>query len=44
VSEFFSIYPILAAELGPGAYSASNKNENQKQKNKVSGKYSTANA
>jgi hypothetical protein len=31
--EFFSIYVILPAALGPGIYSASNRNEYQKQKN-----------
>jgi hypothetical protein len=30
-------YLILPATLGPGVYSASNKNEYQKQKNNVSG-------
>jgi hypothetical protein len=38
VIEFFSVYLILPAALGPGVYSASNKNEYQKQKNNVSGK------
>jgi hypothetical protein len=33
---FFYIYLILPAALGPGVYSASNRNEYQKQKN-VSG-------
>jgi hypothetical protein len=33
----FSIYLILPAALGSGVYSASNRNENQKQKNNVSG-------
>jgi hypothetical protein len=33
----FSIYLILPAALGPGVYSASNRNEYQKQKNSVSG-------
>jgi hypothetical protein len=33
----FSIYLILPAALGPGVYSVSNRNEYQKQKNKVSG-------
>jgi hypothetical protein len=33
----FSIYLILQAILGPGVYSASNRNEYQKQKNNVSG-------
>jgi hypothetical protein len=37
VSEFFPIYIILPAALGPGIYSASNRNEYQKQKNNVSG-------
>jgi hypothetical protein len=35
---FFSIYLILPAALDPGAYSASNRNEYQKQKDNVSGK------
>jgi hypothetical protein len=30
---FFSIYLILPAVLGPGVYSASNRNEYQKKKN-----------
>jgi hypothetical protein len=33
----FSIYLILPAALGPGIYSASNKNEYKKKKNNVSG-------
>jgi hypothetical protein len=33
----FSIDLILPAALGPGVYSASNRNEYQKQKNDVSG-------
>jgi hypothetical protein len=33
----FLIYLILAAALGPGVYSASNRNEYKKQKNNVSG-------
>jgi hypothetical protein len=37
VKEFFSIYLILPAALGPGVYSASNRNAYQKQKNNVSG-------
>jgi hypothetical protein len=37
VNTFFSIYIILPVALGPGVYSASNRNENQKQKNNVSG-------
>jgi hypothetical protein len=39
MNEFlFSIYLILQAALGPGVYSAYNRNEYQKQKtNKVSG-------
>jgi hypothetical protein len=32
----FSIYLSLPATLGPGVYSASNRNEYQKQKKKVS--------
>jgi hypothetical protein len=36
VNEFFSIYLVLRAALGPGVYSTSNGNEYQKQKN-VSG-------
>jgi hypothetical protein len=39
---FFSIYLILPAALGPGVYSVSNRNENQKQENNVSGAYSAA--
>jgi hypothetical protein len=34
---FLSIYLILPAALGPGVYSASNRNECQKHKNNVSG-------
>jgi hypothetical protein len=34
---FLSIYLILPAILGPGVYSASNRNEYQKHKNNVSG-------
>jgi hypothetical protein len=41
---FFSICLILPAALGPGVYSASNRNEYQKQKNNVSGEYSEAGA
>jgi hypothetical protein len=37
VNEFFSIYLIPPAALGPGVYSASDINEYQKQKNYVSG-------
>jgi hypothetical protein len=36
VNEFLSLYLILAAALGPGVYSASNRNEYQKQKYNVS--------
>jgi hypothetical protein len=32
VKEFYSIYLILPAALGPGVHSASNRNENQKHK------------
>jgi hypothetical protein len=35
-NEFFSIYLILPAALGPGDFSASNRNEYQEQRN-VSG-------
>jgi hypothetical protein len=34
----------LPTELGPGVYSASKKNEFQKQENNVSGEYSAAGA
>jgi hypothetical protein len=34
---FLSIYLILLVALGPGVYSASNRNEYQKHKNNVSG-------
>jgi hypothetical protein len=34
---FFSIYLILPVGLGPGVYSASNRNEYQKKENNVSG-------
>jgi hypothetical protein len=34
---FFRIYLIVPAALGPGVYSAFNRNEYQKQKNNVSG-------
>jgi hypothetical protein len=37
VNEFFSTYLIFLAALGPEVYSASNRNEYQKQKNNVSG-------
>jgi hypothetical protein len=37
VNEFFSIYLILPAALDPGVYSASEKDEYQKQKNNISG-------
>jgi hypothetical protein len=37
VNEFFSIYLILPAALGPGVHSASNRNEYQKQRKNVSG-------
>jgi hypothetical protein len=42
VNDFFLIYLILPAELGPGVYSASNINECLKQKNHVSGEWSAA--
>jgi hypothetical protein len=37
-----SIYLILPAALGPGIYSAPNRNEYQKQEYNVSGEYSAA--
>jgi hypothetical protein len=37
VSLCLTMYPILPAALGPGVYSACNRNEYQKQKKKVSG-------
>jgi hypothetical protein len=40
----FSIYLIIPATLGPEVYSASNRNEFQKQKNNVSGEKSEADA
>jgi hypothetical protein len=40
--EFLKNYLILPAALGPGVYSASNKNEYQKGKNTVSGEKSAA--
>jgi hypothetical protein len=36
-NEFFSVYLILPAALGPEVHSASSRNEFQKQKNNVSG-------
>jgi hypothetical protein len=39
---FFSIYLIFLATLGPGVYSASNRNEYQMRKNNVSGEQSAA--
>jgi hypothetical protein len=41
-NELFSMYIILPAALGPGVYSASNRNEYHKQKNYVSGEQSSA--
>jgi hypothetical protein len=43
-SAFFSIFLILPAALGPVVYSASNRNEYQKQKNNSSVKYRAAGA
>jgi hypothetical protein len=40
----FLIYLILPATLGPGVYSASNRNEYQKQKDNVSEEKSAAGA
>jgi hypothetical protein len=37
MNELSSIYLTLPAALGPGVYSASKRNEYQKQKNNVSG-------
>jgi hypothetical protein len=34
---FFSIYLTVPAELDPGDYSLSNRNEYQKQKNNITG-------
>jgi hypothetical protein len=36
INYFFSVYLIIVAALGPGVYSASNRNEHQKQENNVS--------
>jgi hypothetical protein len=44
VNEFFLIYVILPAALGPGVYSASNRNEYQRQKTNVPGEQNTAQA
>jgi hypothetical protein len=44
MNEFFYIYLILPAALGPGVYSASNRNEYEKQKNHVSVEQSAAGA
>jgi hypothetical protein len=41
---FSSIYLILPAALGPGVYSASNRNEYQKHKSYVSGEESATGA
>jgi hypothetical protein len=43
-NEFLSIYLILPAALGPGVYSASNRNEYEKQRNNVFGEHSAAGA
>jgi hypothetical protein len=37
MNDFFSIYLIFPAALGPGVHSASTRIEYQKQQNKVSG-------
>jgi hypothetical protein len=39
---FFSIYLVLPSALGPGIYSASNRNEDRKQKNSAFGDQSAA--
>jgi hypothetical protein len=44
VNEFVSIYLILPEALGLRVYSASNRNEYQKQKKNVSGKLSVVGA
>jgi hypothetical protein len=44
VNEFFSMYLILLAALCPVVYSASERNEYQKQKNNVSDEQSAAGA
>jgi hypothetical protein len=45
VKAFFSMYLILAAPLGPGLHSASNRNEHQTQnENNVSGEQRAAGA
>jgi hypothetical protein len=44
LKEFFSIYAILPAALGPEVYSASKGNEYQKQNNDVSGEQNAAGA
>jgi hypothetical protein len=43
-STHFSIYLILPGALGPGAYSASNRNEYQKHKSNLSREQSAAGA
>jgi hypothetical protein len=43
-NDFFLIYLIFSAALGPAVYSASDKNDYQKQKNNVSGEQSAASA
>jgi hypothetical protein len=37
MNDFFSIYLIFPAELGPDVYLVSNRNDYQTQKNNVSG-------
>jgi hypothetical protein len=37
-----SLHPILPATLGPGAHTASNRNEHQKQKKNISAEQSEA--
>jgi hypothetical protein len=44
MNAFSSIYLILPASLGPGVYSACNRNEYQKQKNNVSWEQSAGGA
>jgi hypothetical protein len=40
LNKFFSVHLILLATLSPGVYSASKRNEYQKQKSNVSGEQS----
>jgi hypothetical protein len=42
MNDFFSMYLILLATLGPGVHAASVRNEYQKQEKNVSGEQSVA--